>query len=269
MLVEGLGSEATANAHYRLPGYYCKNPGLCKFFFSPVSSFPDGVMVYKNLSDRRAPRQDVALAEVPESDRVLFGTAFATSDEYIRQWRINMGEHDPRLRDMGTIVSVAPVFLDDDLTNPLVITLHLVPENSSLQTVELNAYFLLECKAFCKKFTLRLFILFSFIDQPILTKPPRATTNRLTGESVSFTCEADGGPLPTFSWTFQGASFAGDDQRIVNGGTLNIPSVSLEHSGVYSCVASNGVGAPASASATLNVRQSSMFSKKCTFMILF
>ena len=95
-----------------------------------------------------------------------------------------------------------------------------------------------------------------------MTQVPAAMTYLLTGETVSFTCEADGGPLPTFYWTFEGAPFAGDDQRIINGGTLDITSASLEHSGVYSCVASNGIGTAASESAVLNVRQSSMFSKK-------
>ena len=103
-------------------------------------------MVYKDLTDRCAPRQELDPEEVPESDKVRFGTAFAFSDEYIRQWRINNKEHDPRLCDMGTIASVKPVFLDDDVTNPLVITLHLVPENSSLQSVELSASLLLKCE---------------------------------------------------------------------------------------------------------------------------
>ena len=94
-----------------------------------------------------------------------------------------------------------------------------------------------------------------------MTQVPAAMTYLLTGETVSFTCEADGSPLPTFSWKFEGAHFAGDDQRIINGGTLVITSASLEHSGVYTCVASNGVGTAASANASLNVKQSSMFSK--------
>ena len=139
--------------HYRNkpPGYITVRIEDYTFFFSPVSSFPGGVMIYKNLTDRCAPRQELDPEEVPESDKVLFGTGFAFSDEYIRQWRINNKEHDPRLCDMGTIVSVAPVFLDDDVTNPLVISLHLVPQNSSLQHVEVSASLLLKSKAFFEK----------------------------------------------------------------------------------------------------------------------
>ena len=73
---------------------------------------------------------------------------------------------------------------------------------------------------------------------------------------MTFTCDADGNPTPTFSWTKDG-SVVNMTLRITfneNNKNLTITNVSREDSGEYICVATNNVKTVQSNSSTLNVQ---------------
>ena len=73
---------------------------------------------------------------------------------------------------------------------------------------------------------------------------------------MTFTCDADGNPTPTFSWTKDG-SVVNTTLRITfneNNKNLTITNVSREDSGEYICVATNNVNIVQSNSSTLNVQ---------------
>ena len=63
-----------------------------------------------------------------------------------------------------------------------------------------------------------------------------------------------GNPLPTVIWYFNGDLLEGDDERMIAGDTLTIPSTAVDHSGIYQCVAENEFGVSAVESWTLQVR---------------
>ena len=73
---------------------------------------------------------------------------------------------------------------------------------------------------------------------------------------MTFTCDADGNPTPTFSWTKDG-SVVNTTLRITfneNNKNLTITNVSRGDSGKYICVATNNVKTVQSNSSTLNVQ---------------
>ena len=73
---------------------------------------------------------------------------------------------------------------------------------------------------------------------------------------MTFTCDADGNPTPTFSWTKDG-SVVNATLRITfneNNKNLTITNVSRGDSGEYICVAMNNVNTVQSNSSTLNVQ---------------
>ena len=73
---------------------------------------------------------------------------------------------------------------------------------------------------------------------------------------MTFTCDADGNPTPTFSWTKDG-SVVNTTFRITfneNNKNLTITNVSRGDSGEYICVATNNVETVQSNSSTLNVQ---------------
>ena len=73
---------------------------------------------------------------------------------------------------------------------------------------------------------------------------------------MTFTCDADGNPTPTFSWTKDG-SVVNTTLRITfneNNKNLTITNVSRGDSGDYICVATNNVNIVQSNSSTLNVQ---------------
>lgn len=77
----------------------------------------------------------------------------------------------------------------------------------------------------------------------------------IEGEDVVLPCQPQGSPVPTVTWQHdnkilplrvpQGGSAPGTD--------LNIKSVAPQHSGVYTCSASNGIGDPVSRDVMLKV----------------
>ena len=62
------------------------------------------------------------------------------------------------------------------------------------------------------------------------------------GQSVSFTCEADGRPQPTLTWSRQGGREALGPTVTVRGAELFIARVRKEDAGVYTCRATNTLG---------------------------
>lgn len=58
--------------------------------------------------------------------------------------------------------------------------------------------------------------------------------------------------MPVLTWVRHGKTLP--QNSILNGGTLTIPAISTEETGIYSCVASNDVGNPAKKSTNIIVR---------------
>ena len=92
-------------------------------------------------------------------------------------------------------------------------------------------------------------------DQPEITAHPQNKT-RIEGDNVTLSCDVDGNPVPTISWTRGGSpvdtsariSFTADEKQ------LTITNVSRTDSGEYRCVASNMVGNDTSNAADLDVQ---------------
>ena len=80
---------------------------------------------------------------------------------------------------------------------------------------------------------------------PKITSEPR---NHIANEmdNVSFHCTASGKPEPTITWTRDG-------QNVGSGEYLNFTAQTNLDGSVYKCTAENGVGQPASSTATLTL----------------
>ena len=73
---------------------------------------------------------------------------------------------------------------------------------------------------------------------------------------MTFTCDADGNPTPTFAWT-KDSSVVNTTPRITFNADkkqLSIANVNRADSGEYICVATNDVNEVQSNSSTLNVQ---------------
>ena len=93
--------------------------------------------------------------------------------------------------------------------------------------------------------------------QPFIRDPPvDLTVNQ--SSPATFSCTAQGNPVPTISWTGPSANFTTEDSPGSNftvSSVLTIDSaVRALHEGVYTCSASNGIGPSPSSSATLTVQ---------------
>ncbi|XP_067166239.1 cell adhesion molecule-related/down-regulated by oncogenes [Apteryx mantelli] len=62
------------------------------------------------------------------------------------------------------------------------------------------------------------------------------------GDAVRFSCRARGNPPPALAWFHNAASVPLSPRHLSAGGSLSISGVTAEDSGLYQCVASNGVG---------------------------
>ena len=76
--------------------------------------------------------------------------------------------------------------------------------------------------------------------RPVVVINPQYRQSRV-GETVSFSCEADGSPQPTVSWSRLGGRALGPSVT-VRGSELYISSVRKEDEGGYSCRATNSLG---------------------------
>ena len=73
------------------------------------------------------------------------------------------------------------------------------------------------------------------------------------GKQIELSCKAGGNPPPEVHWTKEGGGLVAQGQTVMAGSGLLLSSVRREDEGLYLCTASNGVGAPASASVRLTV----------------
>ncbi|KAL9951088.1 hypothetical protein ACROYT_G043684 [Oculina patagonica] len=84
-------------------------------------------------------------------------------------------------------------------------------------------------------------------------------------DNVTLTCNADGNPEPTISWTRNGYPLdTSEDSRITfseNKKQLIITNVKRTDSGEYRCVAKDSLGNDTSTAATLNIQYTPEFSK--------
>ncbi|NXY59509.1 CDON protein, partial [Callaeas wilsoni] len=62
------------------------------------------------------------------------------------------------------------------------------------------------------------------------------------GATVHFWCDAGGSPAPTLSWLHNAAPLRPSPRHFPTGNHLRICGVTLEDSGLYQCVANNGIG---------------------------
>ncbi|XP_078352640.1 hemicentin-1-like isoform X3 [Oculina patagonica] len=94
-----------------------------------------------------------------------------------------------------------------------------------------------------------------YLDQPKVTPYP---LNAGEGDDVTLSCNADGNPEPTISWTRNGSPMSTPgSSRITfsdNKKQLTITNVNRTDSGEHRCVASNSLGNDTSNAATLNVQ---------------
>ncbi|XP_077985011.1 nephrin-like isoform X3 [Glandiceps talaboti] len=83
--------------------------------------------------------------------------------------------------------------------------------------------------------------------------PPSMSPNEGTS-SVTLSCQADGDPTPTFTWTKDGSDLQINTKYTVTGGSLVIHNIVKSDDGEYICVADNGYGTAATSNpATLTV----------------
>ena len=73
------------------------------------------------------------------------------------------------------------------------------------------------------------------------------------GKQIELSCKAGGNPPPEVHWTKEGGGLVSQGKTVMEGSGLLLASVTREDEGLYLCTASNGVGAPASASVKLTV----------------
>ncbi|XP_052073031.1 neural cell adhesion molecule L1-like protein [Mytilus californianus] len=74
---------------------------------------------------------------------------------------------------------------------------------------------------------------------PRITNPPKSSLNR-AGIDGSFTCQADGVPKPTVTWTFQPFGQAGNTLGVRQGSQITITN--MQQSGILTCIATNEFG---------------------------
>ena len=77
----------------------------------------------------------------------------------------------------------------------------------------------------------------------------------MQGSSVTFSCDANGIPEPTFSWSKDGSAVTADNRISLSADNkqLSLTNVNRTDSGEYRCVAANSVGSVNSNVATLTV----------------
>ena len=96
-----------------------------------------------------------------------------------------------------------------------------------------------------------------FTEQPTITVQPQSL-EKTEGDNVTLSCNADGNPIPTISWTINGSLTAiKGNSRISftkNKQQLTIRNVKRTDSGTYRCVASNKFGNASSDAALLDIQ---------------
>ncbi|CAN2388108.1 skeletal muscle satellite cell differentiation [Pristimantis euphronides] len=84
------------------------------------------------------------------------------------------------------------------------------------------------------------------LELPVVSRPPEDQSVPL-GSDVSFTCEAQGNPSPSITWLHNSKVVSPSSHLRPMGSKLYIADVLAEDSGMYQCMADNGVGVVQSA----------------------
>ena len=96
--------------------------------FDP-SVYPNGVRIYKQLTNKTAPRIEFD-RNTPIADRVAFGTGIASSVAFTRQWDVN--GRGNRVSNDGAVGSVIPSYEGDDESSLLNVTLLVIADSLEL-----------------------------------------------------------------------------------------------------------------------------------------
>lgn len=62
------------------------------------------------------------------------------------------------------------------------------------------------------------------------------------GATVHFTCDVHGNPVPNCTWFHNAQPIRASPRHLIAGKGLKITGVTMEDSGLYQCVADNGIG---------------------------
>ncbi|KAM4016488.1 cell adhesion molecule-related/down-regulated by oncogenes isoform 3-T4 [Anomaloglossus baeobatrachus] len=81
----------------------------------------------------------------------------------------------------------------------------------------------------------------TILEVPYISQPPE-DQSVLLGAEVTFTCEAQGHPPPNITWLHNSRTVPPSSRRRHSGSKLHIVNVMAEDSGMYQCMAENGVG---------------------------
>ena len=83
----------------------------------------------------------------------------------------------------------------------------------------------------------------------------------MQGSSVTFSCDANGVPEPTFSWSKDGSAVTADNRISLSADNkqLSLTNVNSTDSGEYRCVAANSVGTVHSNTSTLTLQGKDTF----------
>ena len=78
--------------------------------------------------------------------------------------------------------------------------------------------------------------------------------DQFVGDPLSFFCTVAGAPAPDVVWYFNGELLTPSGGLTINGGTIDIPSPTTAHSGMFQCFVSNTANT-VHASIALQVRE--------------
>ena len=83
----------------------------------------------------------------------------------------------------------------------------------------------------------------------------------MQGSSVTFSCDANGVPEPTFSWSKDGSAVTADNRISLSADNkqLSLTNVNRTDSGEYRCVAANSVGTVYSNASRLTLQGKDIF----------
>ena len=90
--------------------------------------YPNGVRIYKQLTDKSAPRVDIGA----DTDGVPFGVGVAYDGGRLSfSWSVN--DRPSRVDGNGAVVAITPSFSNDDMNPTLEVRVTIIPEGQSSQ----------------------------------------------------------------------------------------------------------------------------------------
>ena len=210
---------------------------------SSVTSFPEGLRIYKPLENISAP-----LLSEDDGTTVMFSVVAAHQDPFLYTWLLDGSDRDSRLDGSGPLAEVIPILFDTDpaTTSSLTVEARLSTTPLTTQTANLflQSMFSLSLPPHN---TPHILCTCSPTGPAAITSAPEDMRDVLTGTEVTFTCEATGTPAPTITWYHNG-------EQLSTGSTVTISSAAVGDSGMYQCFAENDIRKVYS-SWTLQVRE--------------